>query len=210
MGQQIDLLQFPRVHREIGTRTDEHRAIARLFDKEFFDGGRLTGYGGYVNDGRWIAVAHRLIKHYRLRPADSVLDVGCAKGFLVEALRAQYLDAYGADVSWYAISCASIAIRPRMVCVPVEHMHFGVNEYRLIVSINTLHNLERDDLVMTLRKMEAANAHCYITVDAYRTPEEKERMFAWNLTAKTILHVDEWLMLFAEAGYTGDYDWFIP
>ncbi|HAG73610.1 MAG TPA: methyltransferase type 11, partial [Gammaproteobacteria bacterium] len=33
---------------------------------------------------------------------------------------------------------------------------------------------------------------------------------AWNLTAKTIMSVDEWVSLFDEAGYTGDYYWFIP
>ena len=35
-------------------------------------------------------------------------------------------------------------------------------------------------------------------------------MMNWNLTAKTILHVDEWLEVFAEAGYSGDYYWFMP
>jgi hypothetical protein len=49
-----------------------------------------------------------------------------------------------------------------------------------------------------------------VTVDAYHSNEEKERMFAWNLTAKTIMHVDEWKAFFAEVGYTGDYFWFVP
>jgi hypothetical protein len=35
-------------------------------------------------------------------------------------------------------------------------------------------------------------------------------MYAWNLTAQTIMHVDEWKAFFAEVGYTGDYYWFIP
>ena len=35
-------------------------------------------------------------------------------------------------------------------------------------------------------------------------------MLAWNLTAKTILSVSEWVELFEEAGYTGDYYWFMP
>ena len=34
-------------------------------------------------------------------------------------------------------------------------------------------------------------------------------MFKWNLTAKTILSVDEW-KIFKDNGYTGDYYWFIP
>jgi hypothetical protein len=44
-------------------------------------------------------------------------------------------------------------------------------------------------------------------VDAYRTEVEREAMLAWVLTAETMLHVEDWLKLFAEAGYTGDYYW---
>jgi hypothetical protein len=35
-------------------------------------------------------------------------------------------------------------------------------------------------------------------------------MYAWNLTAKTIMSVDEWERFFQDVGYTGDYFWFIP
>ena len=52
--------------------------------------------------------------------------------------------------------------------------------------------------------------HSFITVDAYRNDREKELMYAWNLTAKTMMHVDEWKSFFKEVGYTGDYYWFIP
>ena len=50
----------------------------------------------------------------------------------------------------------------------------------------------------------------FIIVDAYRNEEEKKRMYAWNLTAKTIKHVDEWKIFFEKNGYTGDYYWFTP
>jgi hypothetical protein len=50
----------------------------------------------------------------------------------------------------------------------------------------------------------------FITVDAYHTEEEKERMDKWNLTALTYMSVPEWEELFKEIGYTGDYFWFIP
>ena len=43
--------QYPRSNRKIDQRakfvTEEHRAVARLFDERFFDGDRLYGYGGY-------------------------------------------------------------------------------------------------------------------------------------------------------------------
>jgi hypothetical protein len=47
-------------------------------------------------------------------------------------------------------------------------------------------------------------------VDAYSNEIEKDRIFAWNLTAKTILSTDDWINLFEKAGYTGHYYWFKP
>ena len=49
-----------------------------------------------------------------------------------------------------------------------------------------------------------------IAVDANRNDEEKKKMLAWNLTAKTVLQVDEWKELFKETGCSGDYYWFMP
>ena len=40
--------------------------------------------------------------------------------------------------------------------------------------------------------------------------KKKKRMYDWNLTAKTILSVDEWKDLFKKINYNGDYYWFIP
>jgi hypothetical protein len=47
-------------------------------------------------------------------------------------------------------------------------------------------------------------------VDAYRNDEEKIRMEAWNLTALTMMSVEEWKDFFLEVGYSGDFYWFIP
>ena len=40
--------------------------------------------------------------------------------------------------------------------------------------------------------------------------KEKELMYSWNLTAKTILHTNEWKNLFLQTKYTGDFYWFKP
>ena len=49
---EINLMdQYPRSKRPIEERaqliTEEHRNVARRFGEEFFDGDRLSGYGGY-------------------------------------------------------------------------------------------------------------------------------------------------------------------
>ena len=58
--------------------------------------------------------------------------------------------------------------------------------------------------------MQLAEMSNLITVDAYRNEEENKRMNMWNLTALTYMHTEEWKKFFKEAGYTGDYYWFIP
>jgi len=52
MGEFNLLSSFPKCDRSklIGTRTEKNRKIASKFDKEFFDGNRINGYGGYVYD----------------------------------------------------------------------------------------------------------------------------------------------------------------
>ena len=50
----------------------------------------------------------------------------------------------------------------------------------------------------------------FIIVDSWNNEEEEKRMKAWNLTALTYMSSDDWINLFTELDYTGDFDWFIP
>ena len=63
------------------------------------------GGGPYERNERWLAffgeVADAIVREHH---PTSVLDAGCAMGFLVEELRKRGVEAYGIDVSEYAIS----------------------------------------------------------------------------------------------------------
>jgi len=88
---------------------------------------------------------------------------------------------------------------------------FEDNSFDVVISINTVHNLEEDKCGQALQEIErVSRGKSFITVDAYHNNKEKEAMLSWNLTGKTIMHVDEWKLFFDEIGYTGDYYWFIP
>jgi len=214
MNREVDLLRFPAIKRELGTRTEEHRQIARRFGEEFFDGARETGYGGYRDDGRWRAVAARMVLYYGLKPGARVLDVGCAKGFLVRDFVNLGMDAYGIDVSEYAIGKSVIPERTIVADAREigEYAKPGARrkEFDLIISINTLHNLERGPLRETLGTISELGSHAYVTLDAWRTPVEQTRMEAWNLTARTMMSVRDWLSFLELAGYYGEVWWFTP
>lgn len=219
MGQEIDLLvHYPKTKRNVKERgaekTEQDRAIARRFGKEFFDGERRHGYGGFNYHPRfWQPVVPTFQQFYGLGKGSRILDVGCAKGFMLHDFSQliEGIEVAGVDVSPYAIEHAMESMKPFVKVADARKLPYPDRSFDLVIAINTIHNLERADLIQSLREIQrVSKGKAFITVDAYRNQEEKEAMYAWNLTAKTILSVKEWEDLFQEAGYTGDYYWFIP
>ncbi len=219
MGKEIDLLaNYPRSKRNVEERslmkTDADRTLARKFGVEFFDGDRSHGYGGFNYMPRfWRPVIPTFQDYWGLNADSSVLDVGCAKGFMIHDLAEMIpgITVKGIDISTYAIENAIEDMRSNVQVACATQIPFPDNSFDVVISVTTVHNLDRADLIQSLREIErVARCGSFITVDAYRNEAEKVRMNAWNLTAQTVLHVDEWRDLFKEAGYTGDYYWFIP
>lgn len=219
MGTEIDLLaNYPRVRRDVDARgaekTEQDRAIARQFGREFFDGERRTGYGGFQYHPRfWEPVIPTFRDHWQLTAESSVLDAGCAKGFMLYDLQRLIpgIRVAGIDISQYAIEHAKDEVRSQLQIADIRNMPFADESFDIVISITTVHNLDRDGVKQALREIERIKRRgAFITVDAYRDEEQRRRMEAWNLTARTVLHVDEWKALFSEVGYTGDYHWFMP
>ena len=117
----------------------------------------------------------------------------------------------GIDISKYAIDNTIEDMKPHVQIANANKLPHLNKSFDVVISINTIHNLERDECGKALQEIErVSRGKSFITVDAYRSDEEKERMYGWNLTARTIMSVDEWVCFFAEVGYTGDYYWLIP
>lgn len=209
------MCQCPKAKRNLEGRslaTDEDKRIACQFGQDYFDGPRIRGYGGYKYDGRWLAVARTFVEEWGLRPGDKVLDIGCAKGFLVRDLMevCPGLDVRGIDISEYAIATCHPDAKSRVQVGNALRLPFPDNSFRAAISINTLHNLDRAGCVIALKEMmRVAPELGYVQVDSYHTPQQREIFVNWVLTAKTHGYPHEWLEIFKEAGYTGDYFWTI-
>lgn len=219
MGQEVDLLaNYPRTKRNVEERgankSEQERAIARQFGREFFDGDRRHGYGGFQYNPRfWQPVIPTFQAHFGLTPASRVLDVGCAKGFMMYDMAALIpgITVKGIDISDYAIENAMAEMKPHVQVANATSLPFEDASFDVVISVNSVHNLERDECGRALGEiMRVSAGGAFVTVDAYRSDEEKRRMDDWNLTARTIMHADEWISFFGEVGYTGDYYWFIP
>ncbi len=212
----INLLQSaPKVARDIAARRvdkAENRRLALKFGVEYFDGPREQGYGGYRYDGRWRAVADRLVEIYGLTPDSRVLDVGCAKGFLVKDLKDRLpgITVIGLDISRYALDHAPAEVRDSLVRGSCDALPFADAGFDLALAINTVHNLEPPGCLASLRELQRVSpGAAFVQVDAYRSEAERALFEDWMLTARTYLTPEGWQSLFAEAGYVGDHYWTI-
>ncbi len=178
------------------------------FGEMYFDGPREYGYGGYRYDGRWKSVAQDIVDHFGLKPGDRILDIGCAKGFLVKDLLALGINAFGIDVSKYALLNCEPEVIGRLQIGSAEDLPFPDNSFDAVIAINSIHNLPRLHCMKAVQEMERlAPGKGFIQVDSYHNDEQKEIFESWVLTAQFYDYPAGWIKLFQEAGYTGDWYW---
>lgn len=196
------------VGRAVEVDKAECAEIAIQFGKEYWDGDRKYGYGGYSYDGRWRIVAEGIVKHYGLQPGARILDVGCGKGFLLYEFT-QVLpgaEVVGIDISEYAIDHSKEAVKPFLRPGNANHLPFDDRSFDFVVSITTLHNLFVYDLWRSLQEIErVARGPKYVVVEAYRNEREKVNLMYWQLTCRAFHTPEEWEWIFKQTGYTGDY-----
>ncbi len=187
----------------------ECATISKQFGQEYFDGDRKYGYGGFRYDGRWKSFAEKLIAHYGLKPGMRVLDIGCAKGFVLHELKQLIpeLEVAGLDISEYAIANGMESVKPFLrvgnaMTLPYPDQHFD-----LVLCVNTLHNLYLPGLFQALREIvRVGRGGKFIVMDSYRNEREKVNLMYWQLTCECIFTPAEWEWIFQQTGYTGDWD----
>lgn len=150
----------------------------------------------YQRDEVWLnsfrKIADRIVKD--IRP-NSVLDAGCAYGFLVEALRQQGVEAYGIDISTHAIQNVHPDIHEYCwvgsVADPLPR------KYDLIVSIEVLEHLSQGEAERALDNI------CQYTDDILfsSTPFDYKEVTHFNVQPP-----EYWSALFAKNGFFRDVD----
>lgn len=186
--------------------------VAIQYGRDYWDGDRKHGYGGYRYDGRWRSIAEDMVRHYGLKPGDSILDVGCGKGFLLYEFT-QILSGVhvaGLDLSSYAIEHAKEEVKPYLRVGNATHLPWPDKTFDFVVSITTLHNLYNYELKCALQEIErVGKTKKHVIIEAYRNEREKANLLYWQLTCRSFYTPKEWEWCFAQSGYTGDYSYIV-
>ncbi|WP_458011740.1 class I SAM-dependent methyltransferase [Candidatus Solincola sp.] len=116
-------------------------------DKSGKESGCIGGYPEVEDFGRLALLAKELLE------VKSALDIGCAKGFQVKALRLEGIDAWGIDLSEYAISTAPDEVRPWLKVCSIQEADFPAGSFELVLAMELLEHIPLTDIEEVIRKL---------------------------------------------------------
>ena len=184
--------------------------VARQYGEDYWDGDRRYGYGGYrYMEGYWTPVAQALIDHYGLDGDSKVLDVGCGKAFLRHEMKKLLpgLTVAGFDVSTHGLNDAREEVRPYLFEQRAQDPYQWEDDYfDLVISLTCLHNLKVYELKQAVKEIERVGKKKYIMVESYRNEQELFNVQCWALTCESWFDTEEWIWLYEQWGYSGDYE----
>ena len=182
--------------------------VAKKWGKDYWDGERKYGYGGYHYDGRWLPIAKKMAKHFDLKDGDKVLDIGCGKAFLLYELTQVVpgLKVHGLDISEYGLAQAKEEISAHLKLGDCVSLPWEDNSFDFVFSINTFHNLEIYSLEKALKEMQrVSKSKAWLCVESYRNEVEKANLLYWQITCMSFYSTVEWNWIYKMWGYKGDY-----
>ena len=184
-------------------RKIEHRIAASYRGKDFYDGDRIIGYGGMVDDGRWGPIADNLMNDYSLGYA-KVLQMNAHKGFLAHELFKRGARVWTQEVSEYA---AAHSIMRHTIC-PFTKLPFEDGQFDFVIAASCVYSHNLADAISCLREIQRVGKKAWVTLASYEDEDDVEGLMLlryWFILGTTILTKADWIAVMQHAGYTGDY-----
>jgi SAM-dependent methyltransferase len=185
------------------------RKKLQKFPKEYFDGQRAHGYGGYYYNPKFFRkIVKAMIRHYKLNNKSKILDIGCAKGFMLHEFKKTLPGCVirGIDISRYCKLRAMKKIKKYIKVGTCEKLPYPNKYFDFVVSISTIHNLHKSGIERSLREIvRVSKKNSFIRVKGYSNLREKKEIDTWNIVAKSNLSQKNWIKIFKKNGYMGNY-----
>lgn len=129
--------------------------MSNLYNEDYFERGVATGKSGYSNF-RWIPeltipICARLSEKLNIKDTDTILDFGCAKGYVVKGFRLIGKQAWGVDISEYALKKSDEEVRPFLY--KDEFLLQNRQKYDWIVSKDVFEHIPYEYIDNTLKKL---------------------------------------------------------
>ncbi len=180
---------------------------SEFFDADYYERGIETGKSCYQNY-HWlpeytIPMAMTFIDYLQIKPYHEVLDYGCSKGYLVKALRWLNRQAWGVDISEYAIQNVDPEVKE--YCSLVEDMITGNQFWDFIIAKDVFEHIEKDNLAMILRMMIPITRQLFVVVPLGEDDRYRAECNGWD-KSHIICESEDWWKSFFEKNDWGLVD----
>ena len=190
-------------------RTIKHRLVASYRDKEFYDGDRNYGYGGFKYDGRWQKIANKICKEYNLNNESSFLQLNCEKGFLLNDLKNLFpkMQIHGLETSNYAIDNSLDSVKKYIKKTDnYLRLEFEDNKFDFVIALGVVYTHNLSDAVNCLKEIQrVSKKKSFVTLASYENKEDYWLFRQWTLLGTTILLENEWEVVLKHVNYSGDF-----
>jgi len=189
-------------------RTIVNRIIANDFDKKFYDGLRINGYGGFKYDQRWKIFLKKIIKKYNLTNKSRVLDLGAKKGFFMKDLidLVPGIKVCGVEDHKYPINNAIKSLKNKIKYVSAyQDIKYKKNYFDFVHAHNSVYRYSLRDMIKIIKKINHISKNSHITIPVYYNEKERSKFLDWSLLGGVILKESEWKQMFKFLNYKGDY-----
>lgn len=151
--------------------------------------GLEAGKSNYSNY-RWmpdssIAWATNLIRFMRLGVGDSILDVGASRGFYVRALRMLGMDAYGYDISEWAVANCDTAVKQFM------SNHLNGAHYDFVFSKDCFEHVPLNELRSLVKYLLSKTDKMFVIVPL---AEKTDGKYVHEKEENDPTHVNRWTL----------------
>jgi 2-polyprenyl-3-methyl-5-hydroxy-6-metoxy-1,4-benzoquinol methylase len=165
------------------------------------------GYGGYHYDGRYAGVAQKMIEHYGLQPGSRILEVGCAKGYVLVEFKRLGMDVRGLEYSAYAIEHAHPELSGNIVQGSATQLPFEKGFFDLVLCKEMLPHLDEADVGFALQEMARVSraGRIFLEIQCAEDAHGAALCVEWDPTHRCIRSPAWWLAVFQREQYVGDY-----
>ena len=210
MGKHIDIGYFNN-KLKIRSKVANKRNIINKIEawelgREYYDGKRINGYGGFKYDGRWLKLLPKIIKEYKLNKNSKFLDLGCKKGFLLKDLNSLVpgIKSYGLENHEYPLKKIK-KLKSKIIMSDYYNLPYKDKYFDFVIAFNSIYMQSLGDVIKTLKEINRVSKNSYIVLASGEDEKEIQKFYKWTLIGTTIQLKKDWIKLFKKIGYKGDY-----
>ncbi len=192
------------------TRGVNERIIASKRGKDYFDGLRRYGYGGYKYDGRWAKFAQIIIKKYKLNNNSRILHLNSEKGFLLYEIKKILPNVliFAYETSKYAIQKSITQDIRNRTKYTESYLKLGSfkKKFDLSIAIGVIYAMPLEDSINMLKYLKKNSKNSFVTLASYESERDFILWKNWSLLGCLLFKEKEWKIVLKKSNYDHDYE----